>query len=54
MIRLYHRVLSANSSRYSAAAMPSGTARMAVVTISHRVPRMPARKPVRSGKSVES
>ena len=34
--------------------MPSGTAMTAVVTISQTVPRMPARKPVRSGKRVES
>ena len=33
--------------------MPSGTANSAVKTISHRLPRMPARKPVVSGATID-
>ena len=54
MTLLYQRRLSANSSRYSAAAIPSGTAKSAVKTISQSEPRMPARNPVDSGRIREA
>ena len=53
MNRLYHASGLANSSRYTAAPMPSGMVRIAVVNISQMVPRMPARKPVSSGCRID-
>src|SRR4051812_37307772 len=53
MSRLYQVRLSANSSRYSPAATPSGIAMRAVTAMTQADPRMAARAPAFSGRSRE-